>query len=97
MSASGTSRRVDLPEECLLFGMTGPSATEGRCLPLTQIGIGHGDKSLGLSSEGQMELGRYRRFERLAPTRRYDTLPQAMFMDCQLDAYAAVCSARRPI
>jgi hypothetical protein len=84
MSASGTSRRVDLPEECLLFGMTEPSATEVPTLLLTQIGIGHGDKSLGLSSglRGQMELGRYRRFERLAPTRRYDTLPQAMFMDC---------------
>jgi hypothetical protein len=33
----------------------------------------------------------------LAPTPRYDTVPQPKFMGCQLDAYAAVCSARRPI
>src|SRR4030081_2852808 len=37
---SGTSRRVDLPDECLLFGMTGPSAIEADVSypPRTDVG-----------------------------------------------------------
>ncbi len=44
-----------------------------------------------------MEPGYYEPSERLAPAPRYGTVTQMKFMGCQLDAYAAICSARRLI